>query len=394
MTQYQTSQAAVFALTALGTAFASDSKCSTGAKIDLWLSEIFEHIIPTLLPVTSASHDAVSVQNILYFLWSVLRKNEVTDLQQGVIDLNILSILESTVFDVFEEKSIENIALGVAVLRRVVTLDSLKTIDKILLERINSWTKLAEKSGGENVYKRFLAKELMSCIGNVIAYKESVLVESLKEHTKNPFYLGNNIITKLCTDYLDIPKVVKTGLVSLNNLTTYEGNHVDPNTSYDLIDHLIKTHSNSLLIVEASLKLLLSLCSKGKSMLEALASKGAKELALASFKVKSAEVHVISIKILRVIYGRHNEKWMSDKAETNKVVMEVLKQPEDKACVEFCCEALLLLAVLLDSKSKEDSERASVLIKDLMTHYKDKEADLNKIIECISHLPIEDILPS
>ncbi len=88
-------------------------------KIELWLTDAFGPIVNNLLPIAGsfAAHFPAA-EYILYLIWMALKGNEVTDIQQGLTDLGLLSRLGPLLS---ESQPSLTFVLSVAVLRRLVS---------------------------------------------------------------------------------------------------------------------------------------------------------------------------------------------------------------------------------------------------------------------------------
>lgn len=93
-------------------------------------------------------------------------------------------------------------------------------------------------------------------------------------------------------------------------------------------------------------------------------------------------------------------EWSTDKNETKKLIISLIKGSIDT--IEICCEGFLILSIITDNSIKilliifeigeEDKKVFGCVIKEIMEKYKDKEKELKKLSQSISHLPVEDIL--
>ena len=126
LTKYQNSQAGILTTIALGTAIATenneaDNKDSMKNRIELLVSSVVEFTIKNLL-TNSIKDDKSSegLKYILFFLWMILKNNDVTDLQHEVVDLGIIEYLKQ-IRNQYEKTSLPILTLGVAVLRRLIT---------------------------------------------------------------------------------------------------------------------------------------------------------------------------------------------------------------------------------------------------------------------------------
>jgi len=405
--KYKNSQNAIYAILALGTAISNETisenptnSSSVTNRIELWLSGIFTHIITKLLPDSNSPYfsNIPAIQIIFYFLWMALRKNEVSDLQQGVLDLGIVRII-SQIIEQNSKKSAEIVSLGIAVIRRLVTLESIESIEKIFINEIENIANLALEeikpgnsptSSNKKIYQKFLSKEMMACIGNISAFKESVLVNKISEKYKSQKYIAKSIIINLSTQYMEIPKILKTGLATLSNLAAIEGDFCDYEESFKLAEKVINLSGISNLVHESAFKLLFSICVK-PGVLENIYEKGCKKLAFKGLLSpnNSKQTLILAIQILRIIYGKRKEEWSKDKADTKKIILNLIAN--NKSDINICCESFLLMSVLMEEKDSEDKGILSAIINELMNLYKDKESDLKKLIQSIGHLPVEDI---
>jgi len=161
--------------------------------------------------------------------------------------------------------------------------------------------------------------------------------------------------------------------------------------TYKFIEEVLRTSDTNVLALESAYRLLLLLGAKGNN-LQTLIEKGCKKLVLNGFymPVKSKEMLILIIQILRIIYGKNREEDVAAKEEVKKIIFKVMF--DNIIHVELCCEGFLLLSVLIDEKNKEDRMGVSEIIKILMNEYKDNEKEMHKIAQATSHLPIEDLL--
>ncbi len=84
---------------------------------------------------------------------------------------------------------------------------------------MDSWLGLTKRAGGDSatrlLCKKFLAKELLASVGNVVAYKTSALVRV--KPGEDEFRLSR-VVFAVCEQFMDTPKVTKTGIAALINI--------------------------------------------------------------------------------------------------------------------------------------------------------------------------------
>ena len=60
------------------------------------------------------------IDYVLYLLWMVLKKSEVSDIQQGLIDLGVIIKIQ-TLLPLYEKTKLDKFALCIAVIRRLIS---------------------------------------------------------------------------------------------------------------------------------------------------------------------------------------------------------------------------------------------------------------------------------
>ncbi len=175
-------------------------------------------------------------------------------------------------------------------------------------------------------------------------------------------------------------------------------------------------------MVEYALRLALALSAKRSTSpfspspleeknLEMMVNLGTKDLAAQIMlnPTSSPDSVVTAAKILRMVHGKSTDsaqlhverkEWMKDLEATKKLTIAAVKRGMDH--VELCCECFLLLSVLvgqdessifgaIDRIGETDKKSIEAVINELMAKYKDKKAELTRLSQSISHLPVEDI---
>jgi len=127
--KYQNTVTGVLVTATLGTALNtstshSENKEAVNNRIELLVTGVLEKVVSKLL-TTAIENNKIfgnipAIEYILFFLWMTLKNNDVTDLQRELFDLDILNILQQGIKK-YEKTSISIVALGIAVLRRLVT---------------------------------------------------------------------------------------------------------------------------------------------------------------------------------------------------------------------------------------------------------------------------------
>ena len=97
--------------------------------------------------------------------------------------------------------------------------------------------------------------------------------------------------------------------------------------TFKLIEKSITSFENSLFVLESAFRLLLMLTAKGDN-LKLLIKFGIKKVALSGFfvTIKSTEMFIIIIQILRVVYTKFKEEDESVLKETKKIIYEGISE--------------------------------------------------------------------
>jgi hypothetical protein len=126
--KYQNTATGVLVTVTLGTALdtstnQSENKDAVKNRIELLVTGVLKQIVTKLLVASienNKTFGSIPSTEYILFLWMMLKNNDVTDLQRELFDLDILNILQQTIKK-HEKTSNSILALGIAVLRRLIT---------------------------------------------------------------------------------------------------------------------------------------------------------------------------------------------------------------------------------------------------------------------------------